>query len=153
MENEKRRLSEFSGKVGQKNIDLENMHRRIERVAENIERDTRLMDQKQKDLDDTDVQVRSAKGRLEELTRDIDAVNQQLSDARVDTAESSRAQKKQVPSFSLLYLIYQLTRRLFILGFILAFASFFTRKNVSKDVLKQLVTNRTRPVNTNNGIN
>ncbi len=39
--------------------------------------------------------MRSAKKRLEEVTMEIQSIDQQLSDARVDTAENSRTQKKQ----------------------------------------------------------
>lgn len=46
-------------------------------------------------LTKTKDEVDNAKTRLEEVTLEIDRINQQLNEANVDTHESSRMQKKQ----------------------------------------------------------
>ncbi len=57
LENEKRRLGEFGLKVSQKKTEIDNMHKRIERVTETIQKNTTQMENKKAELDQTGTQV------------------------------------------------------------------------------------------------
>lgn len=93
-DNELRKKNELMAKIKQKEHEMEENKKRIEKLQEYIRSSTQAL-QEQRDAEkEMSTDVGAASGRLEEIDNELSAIQEQLGQAKVDKHESARAMKK-----------------------------------------------------------
>ncbi|KAL8609913.1 hypothetical protein ACOMHN_016388 [Nucella lapillus] len=93
-DNELRKKNELLAKIKQKEHEMEENKKRIEKLQEYIRSSTSALEEQREGEDQLSSDVGTAGHRLEEIDEELTGIQEQLGQAKVDKHESSRAMRK-----------------------------------------------------------
>nr|KAG5701912.1 hypothetical protein BaRGS_014977 [Batillaria attramentaria] len=93
-DNEMRKKNELQAKIKQKEHEMEENKKRVEKLQEYIRSSTIALQEQRDGEQELSSDVGQAGGRLEEIDSELSSIQEQLGEAKVDKHESARAVKK-----------------------------------------------------------
>ncbi|PVD24300.1 hypothetical protein C0Q70_14771 [Pomacea canaliculata] len=93
-DNEVRKKNELMAKIKQKEHEMEENKKRVEKLQEYIKSSTLALQEQKEGEKELGSEVGAASGRLEEIDAELTSIQEQLGEAKVDKHESARAMKK-----------------------------------------------------------
>ena len=94
-DNETRKKNEMNSKIKQKENEMEENRKRVEKLNEYIRTSNQTVAEQKKIEEDLSAQVDQANHRITEINSELESVMDQLGEAKVDKHESARAMKKK----------------------------------------------------------
>ncbi|XP_063405474.1 structural maintenance of chromosomes protein 1A-like [Mytilus trossulus] len=94
-DNEMRKKNEMGAKIKQKESEMEENRKRVEKLNEYIRTSNQTVAEQKKIEEELTAQVEQANSRISEINVDLESIMDQLGEAKVDKHESARAMKKK----------------------------------------------------------
>ncbi|XP_078596279.1 structural maintenance of chromosomes protein 1A-like [Branchiostoma floridae x Branchiostoma japonicum] len=94
-DNEMRKKNEVQARIKQKEHEMEENKKRLEKLEEYIKKSQASVEEQKEQRARLEKDVGSAKGRIEYINRELESIVGELGEAKVDRQESARSAKKQ----------------------------------------------------------